>query len=288
MKGLIRDTVEILRPHQWVKNLLVVVPLVFGHPLSAWPQYALAVGLTFLAFSLTASFVYILNDIADRERDRLHPVKRNRPLARGAFSLKTAVALAAFLLVGGMVLAESVRGALLGILLLYVGNNLAYTFSLKHIPLIDVFSVAAGFLLRVYAGAVAVDVPVSVYLFLTVFFLSLFFALGKRRHELLILAGSAAHHRRALRMYTVYYLDQLMLMSATLALVVYTQYTIQHARSGMVYTVPIAVFGIFRYYHLTHNLDRGEPTDELLTDPWILAAGGIYGGIVLWSLGFAA
>ena len=284
MGGRVRDFVTLLRPHQWVKNLLVFIPLGFGYPPERWGAHLLPAVLAFLAFCLTASSVYILNDVADRDVDRLHPVKSRRPIARGAVPVEQAVLLAAFLLVAGMSLAEAVSGRLLGVVLLYFANNLLYTFWLRNIPLLDVFSVAAGFLLRVYAGAVAVAVPVSVYLFLTVFFLALFFALGKRRHELLLLPDQASRHRKALRMYTVYYLDQLMLISATLALVVYTLYTIQHAHPGMVYTVPVAVFGIFRYYHLTHNLNRGEPSDDLLADPWILAAGAVYGGVVLWSL----
>ncbi len=284
MGGSVRDVVGLLRPHQWVKNLLVLIPLVFGHPPGRWGKFLLPVTFAFLAFCLIASSVYILNDVADRNVDRLHPVKSRRPIARGAIPVERAILLAAFFLVAGMAFSEAVSGALLVVGLLYFVNNLLYTFLLRDIPLLDVFSVAAGFLLRVYGGAVAVSVPVSVYLFLTVFFLALFFALGKRRHELLLLSGEASRHRKALRMYTVYYLDQLMLISATLALVVYTLYTIQHAHPGMVYTVPIAVFGIFRYYHLTHNLNRGEPSDDLLADPWILAAGAVYGGVALWSL----
>lgn len=278
-----RDFVQLLRPHQWIKNLLVVVPLMFGHPLDRWSQYTFSILSTLLAFSLIASFVYILNDIVDRERDRHHPTKRYRPLARGRISLQAALTLAIVLFVSGIGLAVWVRPFLAGILMLYVVNNILYTFVLKHIPLLDVFSVAAGFILRVYGGAVAVAVPVSVYLFLTVFFLALFFGLGKRRHEILALVESAGHHRKTLTIYTVYYLDQLMLISATLALVVYTLYTVE-SRPTMVYTVPVAVFGIFRYYHLTHNLNRGEPTDELLTDPWILGAGVVYGGLTIWSL----
>lgn len=284
MREAVRDVLRLLRPHQWTKNVLVVVPLVFGRSPGEWGTYALPVLLAFVSFSLVASAVYILNDVVDREVDRLHPVKSRRPIARGAISVERALTLAAFLLVVGLVLAEGVSGGLLLVVLLYFTNNLFYTFLLRDLPLLDVFSVAVGFLLRVYGGAVAVEVPVSVYLFLTVFFLALFFALGKRRHELLLLSGKAAHHRKALRLYTVYYLDQLMLISATLALVVYTLYAIQHARPGMVYTVPVAVFGIFRYYHLTHNLNRGEPSDDLFTDPWILGAGLVYGGIVVWSL----
>ncbi len=284
MGGSVRDVVGLLRPHQWVKNLLVLIPLVFGHPPGRWGEFLLPVTFAFLAFCLIASSVYILNDVADRNVDRLHPVKSRRPIARGAIPVERAILLAAFFLVAGMAFSEAVSGALLVVGLLYFVNNLLYTFLLRDIPLLDVFSVAAGFLLRIYGGAVAVSVPVSVYLFLTVFFLALFFALGKRRHELLLLSGEASRHRKALRMYTVYYLDQLMLISAALSLVVYTFYTIQHAHPGMVYTVPIAVFGIFRYYHLTHNLNRGEPSDDLLADPWILAAGAVYGGVALWSL----
>ncbi len=232
--------------------------------------------LAFLSFSLLSSAIYVFNDIRDLERDRLHPVKRKRPLPSGEISVSSAVLLGALTLVLSSALGYLLGWPFLLVLGAYALNNLLYTLYLKNYQLFDIFSIALGFVLRVYAGAVAIDVPVSTYLFLTVFFLALFLAIGKRRYELLLLGEDGKNHREVLRHYSVYYLDQLMNISATLTLVVYTLYTIEASHRGMVFTVPIVVFGLFRYYHITHNLKRGEPSDDLLSDPIILLSALAY------------
>ncbi len=226
--------------------------------------------MAFLSFSLLSSAVYVFNDLKDLERDRLHPVKRKRPLPSGEVSVPSAILIGAFLLILSLTSGYFLGWTFLLVLGAYALNNLLYTLYLKNYQLFDIFSIALGFVLRVYAGAVAIDVPVSTYLFLTIFFLALFLAIGKRRYELLLLGEDGKNHRRVLRHYSVYYLDQLMNISATLTLVVYTLYTLEVSRRGMVFTVPIVVFGLFRYYHITHNLNRGEPSDDLLSDPLIL------------------
>lgn len=236
-------------------------------------------------WSLMASAIYAFNDARDAEADRLHPQKKYRPVARGDISPTAALGVA------GVLAALSLAGALwLGklffiTLFLYAANNLLYTLWLKRVALLDVFSIAAGFLLRVYGGAAVGPIPVSAYLFMTVFFLSLFLALGKRRHELLILSPEkASTARKSLRTYSVYYLDQLMSIAATLTLVVYILY-LMHARfSWLMGTLPVAVMAIFRYYHLTHNQQKGEPSRDLFSDPLLLILGGLYGTLALLEM----
>ncbi len=274
--------VKLLRVHQWVKNLLVLVPLVFAAPFPEWILRNLPHALlAFLSFSFLSSAVYVFNDIRDLERDRLHPVKRRRPLPSGEVSVPVAVVLSVVMLLLSLLIGYTLGWIFIGVLVAYALNNLLYTLYLKNLQLFDIFSIALGFVLRVYAGAVAIDVPVSTYLFLTIFFLALFLAIGKRRYEILLLGDEGKNHRKVLKHYSVYYLDQLMNISATLTLVVYTLYTLERNNPLMVFTVPIVVFGLFRYYHITHNLSRGEPSDDLLSDPLILLSGLTYALVVV-------
>ncbi len=274
--------VKLLRVHQWVKNLLVLVPLVFAAPSPEWILQNLPHALlAFLSFSFLSSAVYVFNDIRDLERDRLHPVKRRRPLPSGEVSVPVAVVLSVVMLLLSLLIGYTLGWIFIGVLVAYALNNLLYTLYLKNLQLFDIFSIALGFVLRVYAGAVAIDVPVSTYLFLTIFFLALFLAIGKRRYEILLLGDEGKNHRKVLKHYSVYYLDQLMNISATLTLVVYTLYTLERNNPLMVFTVPIVVFGLFRYYHITHNLSRGEPSDDLLSDPLILLSGLTYALVVV-------
>jgi len=275
---------KLLRVKQYVKNFLLFVPLVFGKPVEEWIFLFPKVLLAFILFSLASSSIYIINDIKDREKDRLHPVKSKRPIASGKIGVNTALAIAIILLIVSVLGAWFLNKTFAITLVLYLVNNLLYSFVLKSYQLLDVFSIAFGFVLRVYAGAAVINVPVSTYLFLTIFFLALFLGFGKRRYEILTLKADKERHRASLRDYTVYYLDQLMTISATLALVVYTIYVVEHTNKIMVFTVPVVVFGLFRYYHITHNLRRGEPSDDLLSDPGILAASAfIYGILILLS-----
>lgn len=295
---------HLLRPQQWIKNALVFTPWVFAARTPADLLNGLIpVVVTFAAFSLTASAVYAINDVIDADRDRLHPLKRHRPVASGVVAPATALALAAACAAMGLTLSGLASWEVTAYLVGYLVNNYVYSIWLKHVQLLDVFSLSLGFLLRVYAGAAAVDAPVSAYLFLTVLFLTLYLGLGKRRFELRLAktdrdggqpvspSGPDApstvplqpnNHRY--NMYSIYYLDQLMLLTATMTLVLYTMYTLIEAAPGLVPTVPVVSFGIFRYYHLTHNLDRGEPSDDLVGDRWILTSSAVFAALVLWRL----
>lgn len=275
--------IALLRPHQYTKNALIFVPMVFAQ---RWDLIEKVVE-AFVLWSLMASAVYAFNDARDALSDRAHPTKRRRPVAAGLISPSQAYVAAFFLGVGSLTGAFVLNVTFGTLLLAYLLNNLFYTFWLKRFPLWDVFSITGGFLLRTYGGAIGGAIPISVYLFMTVFFLSLFLALGKRRHEILLLGGPGSEAqtvRKSLRGYSVYYLDQLMNISATLTLVVYILY-LMHATFGwMLATLPIVVMGLFRYYHLTHNYGAGEPSRDLFADPLLVSLGIAYGFLAVLEM----
>ena len=286
--------VAAMRPKQWTKNGLVLLALVFSRRLTD-PGALWRALVAFAAFSLAASAVYILNDLADREKDRQHPRKRLRPIASGRLSMGAAAATAVLCLIG----AAALTGALVtrgmaglapadpfaawgGAPLLfaatlagYVVINVAYSRWLKHQVLWDVFIVAAGFVLRALAGAFAVLVPISPWFYLATTFLALFLALGKRRAELLQLGEDAANHRAILRDYTLQLLDQLLAVVVTCTLITYSLYTFQGegASHALMITIPFVLFGVFRYLYLIYvRGDGGQPDEVLWRDRQVLGA----------------
>ncbi len=265
--------VRSLRPSQWSKNAFVLAPLVFAHRLGDPRLIGRAFG-AFAVFCAAASAVYLVNDLRDREEDRLHPLKRRRPIAAG--ELSPVVAGAAAVLLGG--------GALTGALALgrgfaalaagYVGLNLLYSMALKHVVILDVMSIAAGFVLRVLAGAVAIAVSVSSWLVLCTSFLALFLAFAKRRHELTLLADGAAHQRKVLEHYSTPFLDQMINVVTASTVVGYALYAVAPetaARLGTPYlvaTLPMVLFGIFRFLYLLYQRPSlRNPTEAILLDP---------------------
>jgi 4-hydroxybenzoate polyprenyltransferase len=286
------DAVRAMRPRQWSKNALVLLALVFSRRLTDVPSVGRAL-LAFVAFSFAASMVYVINDLADREKDRLHPRKRLRPIASGRLSVGMAVATAVLCALGAVavtaVLAEiglhglqdpfaawGGSGLLFAATLAtYVTLNIAYSTWLKHQVLWDVFIIAAGFVLRALAGAFAIPVPISPWFYLCTTFLALFLALGKRRTELATLSTEAASHRRNLREYTVQLLDQLIVVVATCTLMTYSLYTFQseNASHALMLTIPFVVFGLFRYMYLVYVRGVGDqPEEVLIRDRQILGA----------------
>jgi 4-hydroxybenzoate polyprenyltransferase len=280
-----------MRPTQWTKNALVLLAVVFARQLLNGPMLGRAL-IAFGAFSLAASAVYIVNDIADREQDRLHPTKRNRPIASGQLGIPLAIWTAALCILGAaaltFVLAMRLRGAadpfalwggsaflFTATLGSYVALNVAYSSWLKHQVLWDVFVIAAGFVLRAVAGAFAAPVPISPWFYLCTMFLALFLALGKRRAELVRLNDGAASHRQNLREYTLLLLDQLLAVVVTCTLITYSLYTFQSdtASHALMITIPFVIFGVFRYLYLIYVKSEGDHPDELLwRDRQILAA----------------
>ena len=265
--------IRLLRPEQWLKNFFIFAPLIFSKHLFQASYLGLAVE-AFVVFSLLSSTVYIFNDIADRELDKLHPTKRNRPIAAGTVSISRAVGVAIVLLlvIAALLTFQNLR--FLFIAGLYFVMNLAYSFFLKRIILVDVFVVAAGFMLRVLAGAFAIDVQVSEWLVLCTLFVSLFLSISKRRGELLLVKNSAHFEGRAvLREYDLEFLDQMMTIAASGMAISYALYTVAErtisvfGTSSLIFTTVFVLFGIFRYLHLMRSRKTDDnPTHMLTTD----------------------
>jgi 4-hydroxybenzoate polyprenyltransferase len=260
----------LLRPKQWIKNFFVFAALLFGKKFTE-PEAILHSLGAFAVFCALASVVYVVNDTCDREADRKHPKKRLRPLASGAVSVSTAVCLAVLFLVGGLVGAWLLGTGVLIVVGIYFVMNLAYSLRLKHVVILDVLLVAIGFVLRVLAGASAVDVTPSAWLLLCTLLLSLFLALTKRRHELVLLEGEAANARAILDEYTPTLLDQMVSVvtaSTTMSYALYAiEPTTQDAFPGLIYTIPLVLWGIFRYLYLVYRKkEGGDPTELLLAD----------------------
>ncbi len=270
---------KLLRPQQWVKSGFVFVGLLFGH---GWDDRVLvsAVVLAAAAFALAASAVYVLNDIADRERDREHPQKRRRPLAAGEITLTAASVIGVACFVLALILAQAASLTVLLIVLAYALINVAYSLGLKHVVVLDVFIISAGFMLRILAGTLGVGIEPSHWLWLCGMMLTLFLGFAKRRAELSSLEeGRAGSHRRVLDDYDPVLLDHLIGVCAAGAIVSYSLYTVSaetvamHGTDSLIYTVPFVIYGIFRYLFLLHRRGGGgDAADSLLHDPHLLGA----------------
>ena len=267
---------KLMRPHQWVKNAFVFVGLLFGH---AWavPELLLGALAAFGGFCLTASAVYVINDYADRERDQVHPKKRHRPLASGRVTPAAALALAAGLALCGVALACLAGPVAGGLVALYAAMNLAYSFSLKNVVILDVFIIAAGFILRILAGTLGIGIAPSQWLLVCSLFLTLFLGFTKRRSELLSVGSDFIIHRKALLHYNPQLLDKMISVCATAALMGYSLYTMSpgtaklHGTENLIYTIPLVAYGMFRYLHLLHAKHAGGDTSrELVKDPHLL------------------
>lgn len=270
----------LMRPRQWIKNAFVFAPLLFaGEFLNGFLVFSSLFAAILFCFASSAT--YIVNDIHDIDRDRCHPKKsKSRPLAAGIVSIPQAFILLAILysMLGlGWFFLPQVLLVILG----YLGLNLAYTFVLKHQPVIDIFIIAIGFVLRVYAGAVALSVPVSSWMFVTTLCLALYLAAVKRRQEL---KSSGSEGREVLRHYSVALIDRYAEMSATGALLFYSLFVIS-ARPDMVITIPLVLYGLFRYWYVVETLGGGEsPTDALLADWQLLAVAAIWVLACAWAI----
>jgi 4-hydroxybenzoate polyprenyltransferase len=278
-----RSYIQLMRPKQWIKNLFVFAPAIFAREIFH-PAAALVACKAFLAFCAAASAVYIINDMSDVAADRAHPVKKFRPLAAGALTNSEASAVLVLLLTIAITVASTMHVAFGGILAAYVTLNLAYSLKLKEVILLDVFIIAAGFMLRVVGGAVAISVPVSSWIVLCTLFISLFLGCAKRRGEIVTVqqAGGAAE-RKVLKLYTIGFIDQLLTITAAGAVISYALYTVAprtvetFGTDNLIYTTIFVLFGIFRYLHLVHTSHSTEnPTNAVTSDPVIVIV------VILW------
>jgi 4-hydroxybenzoate polyprenyltransferase len=278
----IRDAVVSLRPTQWTKNLFVAAALIFAKKIFDVPS-VLRTLAAFGIFCLLAGAHYIVNDLLDVEEDRVHPRKSRRPIAAGRVGRAEAVTLAAVLAALSLVLADILSPAFFGAAAAYVVLQLAYSYKLKHVVILDIFLVASGFVLRVIAGGLVIAVPISPWLLLCTMLLALFLAISKRRHELQLLAGDASRHRPILGEYSFGLLDQMISIVTACTVIAYCLYTVsdetvrKFGTDRLIYTTPFVLYGIFRYLYLIYQKDQGGSPEELiLKDKPLLAS------IVLW------
>ncbi len=271
-----------LRPQQWVKNLLLFAGLIFSQNFSN-----LNLLLTSLAafglFCLLSSSIYVVNDIIDVESDRKHPLKSNRPIAKGEIKISTAIFLFILLALISLAFSTLLNRSFALMALSYFVLNLVYTRYLKHVVIIDVMCIAFGFVIRAVAGAVVIGVEISAWLVVCTILLALFLSFGKRRHELLLLDTQASDHRKILTEYSPYFLDQMISVVTASTVVAYAFYTLSsevEIKLGTKYmelTIPFVLYGVFRYLYLIHQKEGGgSPTKMLLNDTPLLV------NIILW------
>ena len=284
------EWLTLLRPDQWVKNLLVFAALIFSKHLFVMDSLVRAL-LAFASFCLVASASYLMNDVHDAESDRLHPSKRLRPIAARHVARMTALLVAALLMTCGVGIALALGPRFALTIVAYAVLQVAYSFLLKDVVIVDVMAIATGFVLRAVGGGVVIDVDVSPWLIICTFLLALFLGFSKRRHEVQLLEGDAVAHRRSLREYSPYFLDQMISVVTASTVLAYAIYSVSpevreklHTNS-LYLTVPFVLYGIFRYLYLVHRREGGgNPTRELLTDRplWVNVVCWI--GTAIWLL----
>ncbi len=279
-----------LRPSQWTKNLIIFLPLMFAQRLLDVQAVLYAIG-AFVIFCGLSGVVYLINDVADREADRRHPVKQHRPIASGALSVPAAIGWAALISAVSLGAAFWLRPLFGVVAAAYVVLLALYSGLMKHVVILDVLTIAIGFVLRAAAGAVALDVPISHWLYVLTILLALFLALSKRRHELVLLADGATSHRRILEEYSPYLLDQMIAVVSASTIVAYAFYTVspetvqKFGTDRLMLTLPFPLYGIFRYLYLVHQKDGGgSPTDMLLNDRPLLLCVGLWAAAVAFII----
>jgi len=277
---------RLLRVKQYVKNLLIFAPLFFSARFDE-PLLAAKAGIAFLGFSLIASAVYVFNDLLDVEDDRLHPIKRNRPLANGSVSPGGAKAVMAASALVGLAISFAVSGPTALYASIYMVLNAAYCWKLKHIAVIDISIVAVGFVLRLFVGSAAVDIPLSMWIMVITYLLASFLALSKRRDDILIFLDSGQKTRKTVDGYNLEFLNAAMAALAAVVIVAYIQYTrsvevIERIGSDALYlTTPLVVIGILRYMQTVFvKRDSGNPVRILFKDGFLL------GTVLFWALIF--
>ena len=280
---MVLNLLKLLRTRQWLKNLMLFFPPFLGGTFFSDCLAPQAL-LPFIAFCTTSSATYIINDLFDKENDRHHPDKCTRPIASGHISASSALMFVAVLLVCSVLIARNISGMFLFLLAVYFVVSLAYSAKLKDVVLVDIFCISAGFLLRLLAGGAAFDVPISEWLFLSVFLLSLFLSTGKRLAEKQRLGDVAHHHRKALMAYPKGFLDGAMYMTGGSVLVTYTMYVISRHSSLLLYSVPLCCFGLLRYILRVQSGKGGDPTESLIRDMPLLLVGVAWVGLVGWGI----
>ena len=272
------EYIKLMRPKHYIKNLFVFAALLFSGEIFNAQAIKSSI-LSFIAFCLICSCVYTMNDVVDVEKDKVHPKKCKRPIASGKITKNKGILFAIILAIISIILSAYVNKMLLFIIGLYLINNILYSFKLKNIVLLDAFSIAIGFVLRVWAGAISINVPVSSWIILCTLFLSLFLAFGKRQKEISLLKDGAGSHRKILKSYDEDFLNKMLTITLTITLVCYALYTSTNVENqSMIFTTIFVAFGALRYSYVIHTTDEGNPTDVVLSDKPILIT------LLLWVI----
>ena len=281
---MLSELIKLARPTHWLKNGVLLVPLIFAGEMRNIAKIEVAL-LAMIIFCLLSSAIYTFNDLIDRDNDRMHPLKKIRPLASGRISTGTAIAVIIVMTGIGLAGAWFINSSFFITALLFLGLNFAYTVVLKDIVILDAMSVGLSFVLRAFAGAMAVGVAASTWLLINTLLLALFLSFGKRRHELVLLEEGATAHRKILGHYSPYLLDQMIGVTTASVVVMYMFYTFSSeimeklGTHNLYLTIPFVVYGIFRYLYLIHKKEKGgSPIRVLFTDLPILVT------VILWMI----
>lgn len=284
--------IKLIRVNNWIKNIFVFFPLLFSANLTSAPLLVNTI-LAFFGFCFTSSFVYIINDIKDREQDKLHPSKQSRPIASGKISIPVALIIGICMLTAGFGIMATLSLNLIYLLLFYVLMNIGYSFYLKHVSIIDCICVAIGFVLRIHVGCLAIAVPASDWILTVTFFLALYLAFSKRKSEMLLLEKDSGSFRKSLDGYTLKLLDTYILICATISLTAYLLYSFdQHVISAfhndyLKYSVVFVVVGFLRYFQVietrTYN-GEGDPTTLVLKDRPLQLAFLLWVFYIVWVI----
>jgi len=267
---MILNYLKLVRVPQWVKNFFVFVPLLFSQHLFDVDYFTTTL-FAFVVFCLASSLIYVINDIIDIEADKAHPTKKNRPLPSGLISKRSALIVAVFLNAVIVILLPQFNKEFLYFVTAFVLLNILYSFWFKHIVILDVFSIAAGFSIRVLAGAVVISVPISSWLILTTMFISLFLGVMKRHSELILVAENEnAPSRKVLSQYSLNFADQMATVAAAGVIICYALYTVSErtvsafGTENLIYTTPFVVYGIFRFMYLEYISNKGDNTTKIV------------------------
>jgi 4-hydroxybenzoate polyprenyltransferase len=284
------NLLRLIRPLQWVKSGFVLVGILFAH---GWrdPAIVTKVLLAAVAFSLIASGVYVVNDFLDRKSDLQHPKKRHRPLAAGTLSTTSAAILLLCLWIAGFWLGYMAAPGVARILVIYVLVNLGYSLGLKHVVILDVFLIASGFMLRILAGTAGVGIEPSQWLLICALMAALFLGFAKRRAEVYAMSDGDPEHRKVLKNYQPVLLDKMIVVTATCVILTYSLYTMspatiqKHGTESLIYTVPLVMYGIFRYIYTLHNNKTGsDPAQEVFRDRHLLLSIGGWLVLTFWLI----
>jgi len=273
-----------MRPEQWIKNFFVFTALLFSKNLLNLSKDIDAL-VGFIIFCMITGCSYIINDLVDLEKDKLHPTKSQRPIASGRLNKTTAIKITTIICLVSLSFAFYINSFFGIIVLTYFLLNIGYSIYLKNIVIIDVVTIASGFVLRVLGGAVIISVTSSQWLILCTILLSLFLGFSKRRHELVLLEDNATGHRKVLEHYSPYFLDQMISVVTASTVICYALYTMSKdtieklGTSKLIYTIPFVLYGIFRYLYLVHQKEKGgSPTEIVFTDKPMIV------NIILWVI----